>query len=56
MDLEKTFIIKNISEENGTWQGSVFWTEEKRTENFRSLLELIKLVDTAINLEEIENN
>ncbi len=56
MDPKKTFIVHILSQENGTWQGSVFWTEEKRTENFRSLLELIKLVDTAINLEEIENN
>lgn len=34
--------------ENATWQGQVTWLDEKETKNFRSLLELIKLMDTAL--------
>ena len=33
--------------ENATWQGQVTWLDEKKTKSFRSLLELIKLMDTA---------
>ena len=37
-----------ISQENATWQGQVTWLDEKETKSFRSLLELIKLMDEAI--------
>ena len=37
-----------ISQENATWQGQVSWLGKKETENFRSLLELIKLIDSAM--------
>ena len=44
-----TFIVKILNEQNSTWQGSVTWVEEQRTQNFRSALELIKLIDGAID-------
>ena len=56
MEKKETFIVHILGQQNETWQGDVTWVGENRTENFRSLLELIKLMDTAINLEEIENN
>ena len=34
--------------QNETWQGKVVWAEENRTERFRSMLELIKLMDEAM--------
>ena len=38
--------------ENATWQGEVTWAEENRKKQFRSALELIKLIDSALNMEE----
>ena len=43
-----TFIVKIINKQNATWQGSVTWVDEQKTQNFRSALELIKLIDGAM--------
>ena len=50
-----TFIIKVDHCENGTWQGSVVWADENRTEHFRSALELFKLMDNAVNNKEFSS-
>ena len=42
-----------ISQENATWQGQVTWLNEKETRSFRSLLELIKLIDGAMDDREM---
>lgn len=42
-----TFIVEVKYRENATWQGTVNWVEENREQNFRSALELIKLIDSA---------
>ena len=34
--------------QNATWQGSVTWAEKDQKANFRSALELIKLMDSAV--------
>lgn len=44
----ETFVIKVLNTQNATWQGTVTWTDGKRTESFRSALELIKLIDSAL--------
>ena len=44
-----TFIIKVEDCQGGTWQGKVVWADEDTTEHFRSALELLQLVDEAIN-------
>ena len=46
-----TFVIKVMNTQNATWQGTVTWTDGKRTEPFRSALELIKLIDSALEEE-----
>ena len=43
-----TFVVHVMYRQNATWQGSVTWTEKKQTANFRSALELIKLMDSAV--------
>lgn len=47
-----TFLVQVFNQKNATWQGSVTWMEKNETEHFRSLLELIKLVDAAVETEE----
>ena len=44
-----SFIIKVEESQRGTWQGKVVWADEDTTEHFRSALELLQLVDEAIN-------
>lgn len=44
----QSFIITVRSQENHTWQGTVSWVEGKKQENFRSVLELLKLLDSAV--------
>lgn len=47
-----TFVIKILNQQNATWQGSVTWVEEQKTQNFRSALELIKMIDVALEERE----
>ena len=41
------FIIKIISRDNATWQGTITWTQTSETQHFRSALELMKIIDSA---------
>ena len=50
---KNTFIVKLDHQQNGTWQGRVVWAEENRSQRFRSLLELIKLMDDAMAQGEV---
>lgn len=44
-----TFIVKIVNRQHSTWQGSITWVEEDKTQNFRSALELLKLIDGALD-------
>jgi len=43
-----TFSMKVLFRQNSSWQGCVSWLEGKREEGFRSVLELIFLMDSAL--------
>lgn len=47
-----TFIIDMKSKENHSWQGKLTWVESNKSVNFRSALELIKIIDSAMSDEE----
>ncbi|MEG0721722.1 MAG: hypothetical protein RR446_08260, partial [Lachnospiraceae bacterium] len=49
-----TFIIQIKNNENKSWQGTVEWTQTHQTIPFRSALELIKLLDSAVSTEVME--
>lgn len=51
-DKKKSFVIQIIDNQNLTWQGSLSVVGEGRTLYFRSALELIRLIDSAIFMEE----
>ena len=42
-----TFSLRVLFRQNTSWQGSVAWVEGKREESFRSVLELLLLMDSA---------
>lgn len=44
----QSFVIEVKSQENHTWQGTVTWVEGKKKENFRSALELLRLIDSTL--------
>ena len=46
-----TFIIRVEQRQHSSWQGRVTWVEEGKTENFRSALELLKMIDGALVTE-----
>ena len=48
MGKKGTFMVRIISQENATWQGQVTWLDRDETETFRSMLELIRLIDGAM--------
>ena len=43
-----TFAVRVLFRQNASWQGEVTWLEGKREESFRSVLELILLMDGAL--------
>lgn len=48
-----TFSLAVLFRQNSSWQGSLAWLEGKREETFRSVLELLYLIDSAsISLDE----
>ncbi len=51
----RTFIIQIKGTENSTWQGTVDWVEKKEKVSFRSALELIRLMDSSISIEDSKN-
>ncbi len=46
-----TFMIHVQYRQNATWQGQITWVENKKTVHFRSALELLKLIDSALSAE-----
>lgn len=49
---DATFVVHVSSTENGSWQGELTWADENEKMNFRSAMELIKLIDGALQKEE----
>jgi len=43
-----TFDINVRYRQNASWQGHIFWVEKALNQNFRSVLEMIKLIDEAM--------
>ncbi len=44
-----TFAVKILFRQNASWQGSVTWLEGKQEQSFRSVLELILLMGSALD-------
>ena len=49
--MEETFVVKIKQKQHATWQGSVDWISHDgtKTQYFRSALELICLLDSAVD-------
>ena len=53
-DDKGTFVVTIKYRQNATWQGNVVWADRNVTQNFRSALELIKMIDSSLDKEEQE--
>jgi len=48
-----TFVVRVMFRQNATWQGTVSWVEGGKTQNFRSMLELIHLLEDALGTDPV---
>ena len=46
-----TFTVRILFRQNASWQGSVVWVEGRQEERFRSALELVLLMDSALTAQ-----
>lgn len=53
-NVSQSFVIEVKSQENHSWQGTITWVEGKKTEHFRSALEMIRLMDSTLGNESDE--
>ena len=44
-----SFVIRVQHRQNSSWQGRLTWMDEDKTVYFRSIWEMIKLIDDALN-------
>lgn len=51
-----TFRAKIMFRQNASWQGSLYWVEKNREENFRSVLEFMMLMDSSFEGEAKQNS
>ena len=46
-----TFLIKILDQQHGSWQGTITWISTNEQKNFRSVFELLQLIDGALKEE-----
>jgi hypothetical protein len=54
--MKKTFIVDIYDTNNHTWQGTIEWLQGRKQQSFRSVLELLQLMETAVDEETSENH
>ena len=54
--IKESFVVKVLSQQNSTWQGTVTWNSNNESRPFRSALELIKLIDSALESDTEEGD
>ena len=51
-----TFRIRITGSQHNTWQGELRWIDRNRSQKFRSVLELLRLMDEAVQYPEEKTN
>ena len=46
---QASFLVHVVYRQYNTWQGTITWIQDKTSRNFKSVLEMLKLMDDAIN-------
>ena len=45
---KQVFILEMNDTRNQSWQGSLRWVEKHKQQSFRSMLEMMRLIDSAM--------
>ena len=45
---KQTFVVEIIDYQKSTWQGQIHWLQEDKKISFRSLLEMLHLMDSVL--------
>lgn len=53
MGKKQTFIIEVQDTQCQSWQGNIEWIQGQKKQSFRSVIELLKLMDSAIGKEDV---
>ena len=48
---KQVFILEMVSTRNQSWQGNIKWVEKHKQQSFRSMLEMMRLIDSAMGGE-----
>lgn len=51
-----TFIVRVQHRQNSSWQGRITWMEQDKTISFRSVWEMVKLIENAVETVSSEEN
>ena len=43
-----TFVVRVMQHQNGTWQGKLTWVDEDKSVNFRSVWEMVRLMEEGL--------
>ena len=53
MKKKQTFVVEIQDTQSQSWQGSVEWVQGQKKQSFRSVMELLRLMDSTVSEEEI---
>lgn len=56
MNKKQTFILEISDTQNQSWQGKLEWVQGRKKESLRSVLELLRLLDSVVGQEGQENH
>lgn len=45
---QETFIVRVQHRQNSTWQGRITWADKNKTLNFRSIWEMVRMMENAL--------
>lgn len=52
---KQTFILEINDCQNQSWQGRLEWVQEQKKQSFRSVMELLRLIDSVVCHEETKD-
>lgn len=47
-----SFVVEILNSQNSTWQGTITWVDTDEVSPFRSAMEMLKLIDTAVAIKD----
>ncbi len=48
MRVKQTFVLEVTDTQNQSWQGKIEWIQGRKRQSFRSVMELLRLIDSVV--------